>query len=210
MYLISYPWNYFLCRESTMNLLSLRDSTIVFPNFLWIHYLFRDFLWIHYLFHEMTINSHHFRKFTTTLLIVFVNSLWMNCFSCEVLRIHYLFREFTIDLLSFSRKHYRSVIFVIKNLWIHYLLWESTMNPFSFSRMYYLSREYVTNSSTFREFTFNSLSISRNHCEFTIFLANSQWIYFFSCEYLMNRIETDLTCILPVNWPDKVKLSTDS
>ena len=179
MYLLSYPWNHYLCREWTMNLLSLRDSTIVFPNFFWIHYLFRDFLWIH-------------------------------CFSCEILRIHYLFREFTMDLLSFSRKHYRSVIFVIKNLWIHYLLWESTMNPFSFSRMYYLSREFFTNSSTFREFTLNSLSISRNHCEFTIFLANSQWIYFFSCEYLMNRIETDLTCILPVNWPDKVKLSTDS
>ena len=145
-----------------------------------------------------------------TLLIVFVNSLWMNFFSCEILRIHYLFREFTMDLLSFSRKHYRFVIFVIKNPWNHFLLRESTMNPFSFSRMYYLSREFFTNSSTFREFTLNSLSISRNHCEFTIFLANSQWIYFFSCEYLMNRIETDLTCILPVNWPDKVKLSTDS
>ena len=135
-----------------------------------------------------------------TLLFVFVNSLWMNCFSCEILRIHYLFREFTMDLLSFSRKHYRSVIFVIKKLWIHFLLRESNMNPFSFSRIYYLSREFFTNSSTFWRIQF----------EFTNNFAKSLWIYFFSCEYLMNRIKTDLTCILPVNWPNKIKFSTDS
>ena len=113
-----------------------------------------------------------------TLLIVFVNSLWMNCFSCEILRIHYLFREFTMDLLSFSRKHYRFVIFVIKNPWNHFLLRESTMNPFSFSRMYYLSREFFTNSSTF----------SRIHFEFTINFAKSLWIYHLSGEFTMDLL----------------------
>ena len=34
MYLLSFPLNHYLCRESTMNLLSLRDSIIVFPNVL--------------------------------------------------------------------------------------------------------------------------------------------------------------------------------
>ena len=157
MYLLSFSWNHYLCRESTMNLLSLRDFTIVFPNSLWIHYLFR----------EITINSlsfpqiyydftHCFRKFT-------LNELFF------LLRIHYLFREFTMDWLSISRRHYRSVIFVIKKLWIHYLLRESTT-----IRVFLISHA-------------NSLRIhQRIHFEFTINFAISLWIYHLSGEFTMN------------------------
>ena len=114
---------------------------IVFSaNSLWIRYLFANSLWIHHLFADS--------------LRIYYQLLW----------IHYLFHELTIDSLSFSRKHYQFIIFVVNKLWIHFHFVNSPL-------IYYLFRENTIDSLSHYKLTIDSLSFSPNYYSCTIYLT---------------------------------------
>ena len=114
------------------------------------------------------------RLFALSTFFSFLKYLWT----------HYQFRDLTMIYLSFERNNYEFTIFLANLFW-----------------NYYVSREFTMNSSSVREFTMSSIFVSwfdykfiffsQTHSqfsffpEFTIFLANSQWIHYFFCDFTM-------------------------
>ena len=121
------------------------EFTFYFRILLW----FANILWIYLMFREHTMNSldvsrihYQFTVFIVNLVRIPVMFRWFSEFSwclANILRIHYLVCEFTINLLSCSRIYYFFTIFIVDS-----------------------SRNHLV----FREFTMNSIYISRFHCKF--------------------------------------------
>ena len=152
------------------------ELPIWFSNSYRIHYLFAKSRWIQFLFREFTFNSlsnkriYYLRLFIhyrltsfisysisisrthIEFMICFVNSLWSHLFNSEFTIfianspwIHYLFCEFTMTWQSVSQIIYNFTIFIASSLKIHYII---------FTKSLWIHHH-------IREFTLNSLSVSR-------------------------------------------------
>ena len=69
---------------------------------------------------------------------------------------------------------------------IHSLFREFTSNSLSIS----CSRIHLEFPIFFCEFTFNSLSFSRIHLQFTTLIANSLWIYYYFREFMFHSLSS--------------------
>ena len=112
-----------------------------------------------------------------------MNSLWNHYLprdfswnSLFFLRIHYRFRECTLNPLSFLRNYFELTILFTKSVWKH------PLHDFTVPRINLISTiSFVISLWShyiFREFTLNTLSVSRNYYEFTICSANLLWIHY--------------------------------
>ena len=133
---------------------------------------------IHYFFCENTMNIPSLREFITNSQIHFTFMIFSRiyveftiCFA-YFLSIHYLFREFTTDPLSLSRVYYKFTICFSNLLWIYYFsanwLWiHYLVREFNFEFIIFFANS-LWIQYLFRDFTMNSLSVSRIQYEFTI------------------------------------------
>ena len=185
---------------------------------LWIHYKITmnspHSSRLHYLFREFSLNSLSFSQIhleSTFFCIMTMNSLTASRFTVNTLsfsRIHYfflqIFYEITIccaifsfnslfffaNSLSVTRVHFESTIWFGKPLWIRF---EITMKRF------WNHYEIAIFLAIFplRDFTMNSLSVSRIHLESTfspnqyertICFAIPLWIHYHYCGFTMNTL----------------------
>ena len=146
-----------------------------FGNFLWTYYFPADSLWTYYIFRDLSMKTLDLSWINFEFTTIFANKLW----------IHSVLHEknfgFTISFRQSTFTTFNSIPFFANSLWILQLVCEFTSNLLCSSRIHHecLSRIEslpVHSFSThylFREFTFNSLSLSRNQQWFTISLAKS-------------------------------------
>ena len=159
-------WIQYLFHEFTMNALSVSRMQVNLHFFSCIRCLLRKFIFNHF---ESTIDmaySHEilFPRMHLKFKIWFAYSPW----------IHWPFFGITMNSLSISQIHYEfTICFAVsvgihylfaKSLWIHYSLFVSQIDfESTISSMYLL---FIRESLT------NSLSVSRNHFQYTIFFAH--------------------------------------
>ena len=119
-------------REFNINPISIPRTTddiiICIANSLWIHYFLRGF----------TINPLSIAQSDNDSTIKLPNSIWIPYIFANPLWIPYIFRELTInplyfrgltmDSFSFSRIHYKFLIYSANNWWFYYLHHEFTFN----------------------------------------------------------------------------------
>ena len=151
----------------TLNSLSFLRIHYKFSNFianqLWIYSIFRKFT----IFYAIEVIPYESNVNNARIPVVFCEFIMNSFWSVNSLSITLINHEFTMNWLSFSGNHYKSTIFFantlwIHFLWIHYLFRASTMIPFLFRE---LSIKRIKLS---REYSRNSLSISRTHFKFSI------------------------------------------
>ena len=102
--------------------------------------------------------------------------------------INFFFREFTSHSLSLPRIHFEFTIFFANLLSIYYLFRGFTSISLFLSRILFefpIFPNSIRIHSIFCEFTLDSLSVSRNHCQSTIFVANS--LSFLRIHYLFRE-----------------------
>ena len=149
-------------------------------------------LWIQYLFHEFTMNALSVSRmqvnlhFSRVFAVCYVNSysIILNQLSIWLIHMKSSFRGCTLNSKSGSHIHLESTNRFSESLWIHYLLRglsgnslslrEITMNSLfticfaNWLWINYLFRVFAINSLSLT----NSLLVSRNHVQYTIFFAH--------------------------------------